>query len=186
MTTDQVSFFLAVLGFVALALAAAAVVVLVGSAPAAPDGVRSRLGPVRAALGRAGVGVAFAIALTATVGSLYYSEIAHFVPCRLCWYQRIGMYPLVVVLGVALVVGDRGVWRYALPVAALGGAVSLYHYQLQLFPGQGSGACGPEASCTLRYIEQFGFVTIPFLALCGFLSICAPPLLGSSRQTRGD
>ena len=69
-------------------------------------------------------------------GSLYFSEVAHFVPCRLCWYQRIAMYPLVLLLGIATLRRDVGIRLYAIPLAAIGAAVSIYHVQLERFPDQ--------------------------------------------------
>ena len=81
-------------------------------------------------------------------GSLYFSEVAHFVPCRLCWYQRIAMYPLVLLLGIATLRRDRGIRLYAIPLAAIGAAVSIYHVQLERFPDQAS-FCSLEAPCNL-------------------------------------
>ncbi len=86
--------------------------------------VMGRLEPVRSALGLGALWLAFAVALTATVGSLYFSEVAGLEPCTLCWYQRIAMYPLAVILGVAAWRGDWGVRRYAAPLAAIGAVVA--------------------------------------------------------------
>jgi disulfide bond formation protein DsbB len=132
-----------------------------------------RLGWLRAHLGPASLWLAFAVAATATAGSLYLSEVAGFVPCTLCWYQRIAMYPLVIVLGIAAWQGDAGVRRYVVPVAAIGAAIAGYHVALQRLPGLPSGACSLDTPCTLIYIERFGFVTIPVMALIGFLAILA-------------
>ena len=68
---------------------------------------------------------------------------------------------------------DRGVRRYALPLCVVGAAISIYHYQLQRFPSQASAVCSVDAPCTAREVDQFGFVTIPFMALCGFALIAA-------------
>ena len=125
--------------------------------------------------------LAFLVALTATLGSLYLSEVAHFVPCKLCWYQRIAMYPLVPILGVAALKRDPGVWRYTVPVAAIGAAISIYHYQLERFPTQTSVSCSAEAPCTVVWIWKFHFVSIPFMALSGFALIVA--LLIVARST---
>lgn len=115
--------------------------------------------------------LAWAVALTSTLGSLYFSEVANFTPCTLCWYQRIAMYPLAVVLLVAAVVGDRGVRRYALPVIGVGGAISIYHVLLERFPDLDAGACSATVPCTLVWFREFGFVTLPYMALSGFALI---------------
>lgn len=126
------------------------------------------------ALGRQGaIVLATAVASVATAGSLYYSEVAQYTPCRLCWYQRIGMYPLVLVLGIAAWRDDPSVRRYALPLAAVGGIVSAYHYLLQWFPQLQTGVCDPGAPCAAFYVREFGFVSIPFMALMGFVAIGA-------------
>ena len=110
------------------------------------------------------------IAIGATFGSLYFSEIRNFVPCEYCWYQRIAMYPLALVLLIATIRRDKNIIPYALTLSLVGFGISAYHYQLQLFPDQNT-SCGFDASCTYRWIEVFGFVTIPFLALTSFAFI---------------
>ncbi len=121
---------------------------------------------------RHGLFLAWTVALTATLGSLYFSEVRGFIPCVLCWYQRVLMYPLVILLGVASYHEDKSVIRYALPLSVLGGAVALYHYLLQKAPGMaGLGACGVGAPCNAQYINWLGFITIPFLALTAFTLI---------------
>lgn len=182
MSTDQFSLFFATLGLVALVGALAIVIGLIVSPALRRAGSGHR--PVDE-LARSGLPLAFAVAVTATLGSLYYSEIAHFVPCRFCWYQRIAMYPLAFLLGIATVLRDRAIWRYALPLALVGAATSAYHYQLQLFPEQGSGSCSPEAPCTARYVWEWGFVSIPFLALSGFLAVAALMLLTRAAYRSG-
>jgi disulfide bond formation protein DsbB len=140
-----------------------------------------RSGPVarlRTDLAPLALPLAFVVAAVATLGSLYYSEVAHFTPCRLCWYQRIAMYPLAVVLGIATFRRDLGVRRYVLPLALIGLAVSVYHVQLQLFPDQAT-ACDVEAPCTTKEVEELGFVTIPFMAGAGFVAISG--LLAAAR-----
>src|SRR3989344_1769555 len=115
----------------------------------------------------------FIVALIATSGSLFYSEIAGYTPCVLCWYQRIFMYPLVLVLGAALIGKKRGVVRYDAPLAAAGGLIALYHYSLQRFPLLLSAPCEAGASCARVYTFTFGYVTIPMMALTAFLLILA-------------
>ncbi len=118
--------------------------------------------------------LAFVVALVATLGSLYLSEVANFVPCRLCWYQRIAMYPLPVILGIAWWKRDETIRRYVLPLAAIGAAISTYHVLVEHFPSlESSDICDLSNPCTIRWVERFGFVTIPVMALCGFGLIVA-------------
>lgn len=106
------------------------------------------------------------------LGSLYFSEIAHYPPCVLCWYQRIVMYPLVVILAVGIVNRDRLVYRYALPLSLTGLGIALYHNLLyyNILP-EAAAPCVAGVSCTTKFIEWFGFLTIPLLAGLGFLGI---------------
>lgn len=128
---------------------------------------------LRELLGPAALWLAFGVALTATAGSLYLSEVAGFIPCTLCWYQRIAMYPLVVVLGIAAWRRDGGIRPYVAPVAGIGAVIAAYHLALQRLPGLPAGACSLDAPCTAIYVERFGFVTIPVMALVAFLAILA-------------
>jgi disulfide bond formation protein DsbB len=115
---------------------------------------------------------AWLVALFATIGSLYFSEVRSFVPCALCWWQRIFMYPLVGVLGIATFRQDTAVWRYALPLSLVGLGTASYHYLLQKVPGIAPPAsCAAGVPCNMQYIDWFGFVTIPFLAGVAFLLI---------------
>ncbi|QFT88137.1 Disulfide bond formation protein C [Bacillus sp. THAF10] len=111
-------------------------------------------------------------ALVAMLGSLYFSEVLMYIPCELCWYQRILMYPLVVLLGIAAIKKDAGIVTYALPFSIIGGSISIYHYLVQkvAFFGENSISCG-VVPCTGQYINLLGFITIPFLALIGFTVI---------------
>ena len=117
------------------------------------------------------VWLAFAVALFTTLGSLYLSEIAHFTPCPLCWYQRICMYPLFVTLLVGGLRRDREVYAYVLPPAIIGAGFAIYHTQLQAFPQQHGPFCKGFDPCTVRYVWEFGFVSIPFMALAAFAFI---------------
>jgi disulfide bond formation protein DsbB len=150
-----------------------AVIALAVIAVADRDGFSGLKRSAWSTLGPSALWLAFAVALTATLGSLYLSEVAHFMPCKLCWYQRIGMYPLVPILLVAAVKRDPAVWRYAAPLAVIGSAISIYHYQLERFPDQASVSCTLEAPCTVVWIWKFHYVSIPFMALSGFVLIIA-------------
>lgn len=112
----------------------------------------------------------WAISLIATIGSLFFSEFMGFLPCDLCWYQRIFMYPLVIHIGIAVVRKDFRQSFYAFILATIGGTISIYHYLKQKVPylkGEISDSCG-RIPCTTDYINWFGFITIPFLALTAF------------------
>ena len=126
--------------------------------------------PVRRAFVNHSQKFALAIAATAMGASLYYSEYVGFLPCEFCWFQRIAMYPIAVLLAVAVVTRSRLASRYVIAMAVIGLGLSIYHYQLQLFPDQAQ-TCSGGVSCAGRYVEQFGFVSIPFMAGCGFLAI---------------
>jgi disulfide bond formation protein DsbB len=117
--------------------------------------------------------IAFLVAAVAMAGSLYFSEVANYLPCRLCWFQRIAMYPLAVILLIAAVRGDRGVRWYAIPLAAAGACVSVYHYLVEWHPQLEGDACDPANPCSLVWFREFGFVTLPLMALCGFVAIIA-------------
>jgi disulfide bond formation protein DsbB len=120
-----------------------------------------------------GLWLAWLVALTATLGSLYYSEVAHFDPCKLCWYQRIGIYPLAVVLLLAALRRDRAIRFYAIPVATISAVISTYHYQLERFPDQTSLSCGLEDPCTVVWVWRFHYISIPMMALSAALLIIA-------------
>lgn len=119
--------------------------------------------------------LAWLVALVATTGSLIYSEVAGFEPCRLCWYQRIAMYPMAIVLLVGAIRREMQVKYYALPLALGGLLISIYHYAIQTFPGLETGSCG-GVSCSSKYVDVFGFISIPFMAGSGFIVIAV--LLG--------
>lgn len=123
-------------------------------------------------LQRYGLYFAWLTALVATGGSLYFSEARHFVPCELCWFQRILMYPLVIVLGIASFRDDRAIAPYVLPMSTLGAMIALYHYLDQKVPAlQSVPICGAGNPCAIQWIDWWGFVTIPLLALIAFLLV---------------
>lgn len=115
---------------------------------------------------------AWVVALVATAGSLFFSEVMELPPCVLCWYQRIAMYPLVLVIGVGIVMRDARWKYYALPLALAGLAVSVYHNLLYygLIP-ESITPCREGISCTTVQIEWLGFITIPLMALTAFVLI---------------
>lgn len=118
--------------------------------------------------------LASGVAIAATLGSLYLSESVGLIPCKLCWYQRIAMYPLAVILPIAAFRKDGGIRIYAGTLATIGAAIAGYHRFIQSYPQFDTGSCsaiGP--SCSSPLVMEFGFVTIPYMALSGFLLILA-------------
>lgn len=111
-------------------------------------------------------------AVISAAGSLIFSEVMGFAPCLLCWYQRIAMYPLVVILAVGIVLKDKKVSLYALPLSIIGTIIALYHNLMyyKIIP-QTIAPCEIGASCFTRYIEWMGFITIPLLSLIAFMII---------------
>ena len=113
--------------------------------------------------------IAWVVALVGTVGSLFFSEVMLLPPCVLCWYQRIAMYPLVIIIGAGVIMRDRRMKFYALPLAVCGLLISVYHNLLYygVIP-ESITPCVEGISCTSRQIEWLGFITIPLLAFAGF------------------
>jgi disulfide bond formation protein DsbB len=119
-----------------------------------------------------GLYVSWFIAVIAMLGSLYFSEIMLFTPCKLCWYQRIMMYPLAVILGIAAVRNDVKQSLYVLPLSLWGLGIAVYHILMQktsLFK-EAASACGP-VPCDVDYINWLGFISIPVLSATAFLLI---------------
>lgn len=118
------------------------------------------------------------VALVATLGSLYYSEVKGFVPCLYCWYQRILMYPIVLIAGIALIQKNSRIAATTAVFSLLGILLSAYHYATQKlsFFQQHAGTCG-DVPCTAQYVNYFGFITIPFMSFTAFLLIFAASVL---------
>ena len=116
--------------------------------------------------------LAWIIALVATVGSLFFSEVMQLPPCVLCWYQRIAMYPLILIIGIGIITRDGRMKVYALSLCLIGLAISIYHNLLYygILP-ESITPCTQGISCTSRQIEWLGFITIPLTALAAFVSI---------------
>jgi disulfide bond formation protein DsbB len=170
-TVSTVALFYAMLALVAnVAMIGLLVLAVAGRRSSTASGW---LDAVRAALGPSSLAGAFVVAALAMAGSLYFSEIAHFEPCRLCWYQRIAMYPLVVILGIAAWRRDVRVRRYAVPLAVIGAIIATYHYALEWFPSLDSGVCAAATPCTVVWFRELGFITLPYLALSAFGLIVA-------------
>ncbi len=160
---DTYTLFFALL---AVALQIALGVVVLGSAVSRPFR-RTVVG----AIGPMSLWAGAAIATVCTFGSLYLSEIAKFTPCKFCWYQRIAMYPAALLLVLAAVRRDDAARRFVGPLVVLGAIVSSYHVLLERFPNLESGSCDPNNPCSLIWFEKFGYVTIPVMALTGFVGV---------------
>lgn len=122
---------------------------------------------------RNGIFFAFLTALSATVASLFYSDFAGYVPCILCWYQRVFMYPQIILLGFALLKKKKDIIDYALALVFAGVLVALYHNYISyggtsIFPCDANGFA---ISCAKRYIFELGYVTLPIMSLTSFLLV---------------
>ncbi len=126
---------------------------------------------------------AWFLALAGTVGSLFFSEVMLYPPCVLCWYQRIALYPLVVILAVGIFARDNGVVKYAFPLCLLGLVIAAYHNLLYFgFIPESITPCTEGVPCNAKQVELLGFITIPLMALGGFASIAACLVLSRNKN----
>jgi disulfide bond formation protein DsbB len=168
--TDAVSTALAAAAIVVQVLLA--VVVVVAIAAIWSERARALLAEARDSLLGGELWVAWGFALVATAGSLFFSEVSQFIPCRLCWFQRIGMYPLAAILLIAAIRRDiRGGALYGLPLAVFGAIVAIYHIYIEYHPEAETASCKIGAPCATKWIDKLGYITIPVLALTAFLAI---------------
>jgi disulfide bond formation protein DsbB len=171
MSFQTMSLFFALLAIAANAGTIGIVVIGLAGKTSAFAGVRDQ---VFSAFKGLELWLAFVVAATATLGSLYLSEVVHLIPCTLCWYQRIAMYPLAVIFLIAAVRRDHGIRVYGATIAAIGAVIAVYHRLLQIYPElEGGTSCQPNVPCTVAYLERFGFISIPYMALSAFLFILA-------------
>jgi disulfide bond formation protein DsbB len=188
--THDVIVALAVLGVVGQVLGG--LLILVGLAALA--GIRRPLLLLRDLLWGYELWIAFVVAAIATGGSLFFSEIARFVPCELCWYQRICMYPLSITTLFLAAHGDHRVARYLVPIPVVGAGVSVYHLLIENAVIKEPSECriSSAAGCATKWINEFGYITIPTLALTGFvlltgfLSLSAAGTAGGAGTLRAD
>ncbi|MEZ5171214.1 MAG: disulfide bond formation protein B [Acidimicrobiia bacterium] len=163
--------------FVALTFLANAVtlaLLFVGAVALVAAPTRPRLRGLVEAVGPAALPLAFAVVCVATFGSLYYSLVVGFTPCELCWYQRILMYPLVVILGVSWWRRDTGVWFLAAPFVALGAGVATFHLLLENYPSLADSVeCSLDAPCSVPWFTEAGFVTLAYMSLSAFAAVAA-------------
>jgi disulfide bond formation protein DsbB len=165
--TQHIITLLAYLGLVGQIIAGGLILVFV----LALVGVRGPLRAVRDALWGYELWAAFVVAAIATGGSLFFSETAHFVPCELCWFQRICMYPLSITTLVLALRGDHRAARYLLPLPIVGAGVSVYHLLVENGVVKQAKACliSAPGGCATKWINEFGYMTIPTLALTAFV-----------------
>jgi disulfide bond formation protein DsbB len=169
------------LALLANGLTLAVLVIFIGGRFGRLTGARDWL---RLAFRDVGVWIAAAVATSSTIGSLLYSEYFDLIPCRLCWYQRIAMYPLALILIIAAVRGDNGeARRYGVPLAVIGTIIAAYHYLIQQFPSLETGSCSLEAPCSAPYVWKYDFISIPYMALAGFALILVLLLTTEKRSS---
>src|SRR5690242_10849329 len=160
-----------------------AIVLIVAIAAIWSSGARRLLAEARDSLLGGELWVAWGFAFVATLGSLFFSEYAQFIPCRLCWFQRIGMYPLAAILLIAAIRRDhRGGALYGLPCAVFGAIVAIYHIYIEYNPEAETAGCKIGAPCTTKWIDKLGYITIPVLALTAFLSVITLLAMAWSRS----
>ena len=180
--TDTVNTTLAALAIVAqVAAAGIAIALVVG---ALSPRVQAAFAGQWTTLSRQAVWLAWLTAAVATGGSLFFSQVAHFPPCQLCWYQRICMYPLAMILLVGALLKDRRAVLYAAVFPIVGACISIYHIYIEVNPEKESASCKAGIPCSTRWIDEFGYVTIPVLTLTAFAMTVAFLLLagGSDAQ----
>ena len=175
--TQAVQLFSAVLALAALTGAVVAGV----SALLAPRGV-AWADDIVDMVRQTGQWLVFLVTGGAMFGSLWFSEKIGFAPCKYCWYQRIAMFSLAVLSLVAAIRRDRGFSVYALTGAAVGLAISTYHYLLEWFPSIQSGACSVDVPCTAVWFREFGFVSLAFMAGCAFIATIVVSLIIMSEK----
>ena len=159
------------------------VVLLVALASVWSPRARRLLAEMRDSLLGGELWAAWIVALVATMGSLFYSEYAKFIPCRLCWFQRIGMYPLVAILLIAALRKDvRGGALYALPLPIFGSLVAIYHIYIEYHPEAETAGCMIGAPCSTKWVDKLGYITIPSLALTAFVAIIVLLVMALSRS----
>ena len=128
--------------------------------------------------------VCWLIAVVAMLGSLFFSGVMELKPCVLCWYQRIFMYPLVVLFLVGMFPLDRSVVRYTLPLAVIGWGFAIYHYLLYSgYIPEGLQPCSEDLPCTKINLELMGFITIPMLSILSYTAIIVLLLIFRNRRT---
>lgn len=175
-TANTITFFFALLAVVAAGIAVAVVV-------SALTGDRFR---VIANLRPVAIELAAAVATTAMIGSLILSEAIGYIPCLNCWIQRAFMYPAALLLIGSVITKRPGPARLAGGLSVLGICVSIFHRYEQAVGTEIGGLCDAAAPCSTKYVNHFGFVTIPTMAVCGFAAIIALTAISVWRRPAAD
>ena len=171
-------------GYAVLALVADALVLVAAIAfiySRTSPSAREWWGRIRDAITPFALQVAWIVAVLATFGSLFLQFFEHFDPCEFCWFQRICMYPLSLLLGIAAFRGDVQVAkRYFIGLSLVGAGLAIYHYQLERIPQP--TVCGTAVPCNVAVINVFGFISVPFLSMAAFLLISTLLLMARGRD----
>jgi disulfide bond formation protein DsbB len=183
-TTETVSLFLALLAVVAQLATATAIFLAVGGRFS--PRLRALRRQAAEAVAPSALTLAFLVAAVCMAGSLYFSEVAHFPPCHLCWLQRFCMYPLVPILGLAAWRNAGWVRPYAAALALVGACISTYHVALERHPEWESSVCDPKNPCTLIWVKRLGYLTIPTMALSGFAFIITLLVISHEEPVDGN
>ncbi len=178
--THDTTVALAVLGIVGQVLIALALLI----ALLALAGIRGPLDGVRNLLWGYELWGAFVVAAIATGGSLFFSEVRHFPPCEFCWFQRVLMYPLSILALLLAVRSDNRAARYLVPLPVVGAGTSIYHLLIENHVIKEPTQCQVSApgGCGVKWINEFGYITIPTLALTGFLLLIGFLVLASAGE----
>ena len=169
LSVDAVERFYAILAMAAIGAMVVLVTLRLLSIPS--DWAFDAYAPIARAVHAHGVAAAWIVAALAMAGSLWFSDVAKFTPCTLCWYQRIAMYPLVIILGMAIVRRERRAPTGTVALATIGAVIAAYHVTLEWIPSLDTGACAVSAPCTLVWFRAYGVFSMPTLALTAFLLI---------------
>lgn len=131
--------------------------------------------------------ISFIVSLVAMLGSLTYSDIIGYDPCKFCWFQRILMYPQVILLGMAMIRKDMKIAVYSMTLSIIGAVIAFYHYLLQIgvAPAIPCSAVGYSSACAQRFVMQYGYITIPMMAFSAFLLIALLMYANKRKQITG-
>jgi disulfide bond formation protein DsbB len=167
MSADSFQLFFSILALASNASAVGLIAARLGSSRMAPlQAVRDAVEPVVLPL-------ATIVAVVTMAGSLYFSEVAHYVPCPLCWLQRAVAYPVAVILVIAAFRRDVAVRIYVLPLVAIGTVISTYHWLLERYPQLETSFCSTGASCAAPWFTRVGFITLAYMAFSSFVLIAS-------------
>lgn len=177
---DPIIVFLALLAVACQVFVAGTVLFAIASLVSAT--ARDRFRQVRLAIAPIALPLALVVAIVTMTGSLYMSEVKDFIPCRLCWVQRALLYPQVLLVALLLWRPLASVRRVAITLLALCIPVSIYHYLLEWYPSLESSVCDPNNPCTLVWFREFGYVSLPLMALSAALTILVLLMIDHAAQ----